>query len=314
MTAEKTFDVTCVGLQAVDILVSDVVQDVMQKDLVITDNIKIATGGDAVNQSIVLSKLGTKVCYTGQKTDDDMGNILLNDLRRYPIVLKLKENRAGTPTSIVLIGKDKERHMVNRMGNNDTVGFEDIDLNCVRNSRILSICGVLALQNFDGEGVMKLLDFARKNEVKTVVDFSYKQNPYSYEDFKKLISLTDYILPSETEASIITGIEDDPMEMAEKLRKMGAEKFVIKLGSKGCLVSDKGKVTALPPFPAKPLDSTGAGDNFCAGFIYSILRGKNIIEAARFGSACGAIAVSNYGANLGVKNVSQVLEFISEGS
>jgi 1D-myo-inositol 3-kinase len=66
-------------------------------------------------------------------------------------------------------------------------------------------------------------------------------------------------------------------------------------GDRGCLVLRGGREVQVPAFPASEVDPTGAGDCFLAGFAVGLLRGWDAIEAARFASFCGALAVAQAG-------------------
>jgi 1D-myo-inositol 3-kinase len=66
-------------------------------------------------------------------------------------------------------------------------------------------------------------------------------------------------------------------------------------GDRGCFVLREGREVHVPAFPATEVDPTGAGDCFLAGFAVGLLRGWDAIEAARFASFCGALAVARAG-------------------
>lgn len=68
----------------------------------------------------------------------------------------------------------------------------------------------------------------------------------------------------------------------------------------------------LPAFTVKAIDTTGAGDNFAAGFITAMLEGGNIRECCEFGAAAAGICCEHLGANSGVRNRSQVKDFITK--
>jgi len=71
---------------------------------------------------------------------------------------------------------------------------------------------------------------------------------------------------------------------------------IVKQGASGCTVNG----TPIPGIPATAIDSTGAGDCFCGGFIAATMRGRPPIEAARIANACGAQSVSRAGATAGL--------------
>ena len=61
--------------------------------------------------------------------------------------------------------------------------------------------------------------------------------------------------------------------------------MVIKLGDQGCYVRSEKEEFYMDPFEVEAKDTTGCGDNFVAGFIHSVLRGKTLMDCARFACA-----------------------------
>ena len=133
------------------------------------------------------------------------------------------------------------------------------------------------------------------------------------EDLKEALPLIDYITPNEDEARWYSG-KEEPEEMADVFLGMGVKNVLIKLGAKGCLLKNAEERIFLPAFPVKAVDSTGAGDNFAAGFASEILRGASDSEALRFASACGAVCATAVGAGTALKNREQILRFIAESA
>ncbi len=71
----------------------------------------------------------------------------------------------------------------------------------------------------------------------------------------------------------------------------GPKTVLITLGPRGALAFEDGRAHRIPAYPSDPVDWTGAGDCFMAGFVFSRLRGRSTIEAANFGSALAAIVI-----------------------
>ena len=86
--------------------------------------------------------------------------------------------------------------------------------------------------------------------------------------------------------------------------------MVITLGSRGAYAATPARACMIEPFQVEAVDTTGAGDNFAAGFISALCRGLPFAECARFASATAAITVQSIGSSTGVKSMGQVLSFI----
>jgi ribokinase len=111
----------------------------------------------------------------------------------------------------------------------------------------------------------------------------------------QIVPSVDILLVSADEATLLTG-ERDPNRSFARLQMCGAREVVLKLGKRGCLISDSGGTLLVPSFDVMMIDSTGAGDAFVAGFLQARLRGWSAAEAALAATAGGAAAVSFMGA------------------
>lgn len=115
------------------------------------------------------------------------------------------------------------------------------------------------------------------------------------------LALSDYIIPNETEAAILTGLPvenlDQAKAAAKKLQSLGARNIILTLGSQGALVlTEDGAETIVPSFHAGPVvETTGAGDAFCGGFAAALAEGQPLLEAVRFGCATAGISVTRHG-------------------
>ena len=71
---------------------------------------------------------------------------------------------------------------------------------------------------------------------------------------------------------------------------------MIKNGEKGCYIKNEKEAFAIPGFSVDCVDTTGAGDSFCAGFLYGLSEEKDLYTCGLYGNACGALAVRQVGA------------------
>ncbi len=115
---------------------------------------------------------------------------------------------------------------------------------------------------------------------------------------RRLIAQADIFMPSAEEVRRLLGHEDWPAA-ARTFASWGPGIVALKLGDQGCIVYDKGSdgETHMPAFPASVLDTTGAGDCFCGGFLASFLQDRRDLEAAaRAGAVAASFGVEDYGA------------------
>ena len=309
---EKKFDVLSIGLIVQDILVKPVPGQLLEVDAVNVDDCKYMPGGDALNQSVILSRLGAKVGLVGKIGADLSGKMLLTYVKESGVdVSNVKIDSYGsTGTSIVLINENGDRNFIIHTGSNSTFSIDDIDDSIIGQTRLISIGSFFGLQMLDGAGAQKLFKKARENNVITVADAVRDRRNIGLKGIKGVLEYTDIFAPSFIEAKALTN-ETEPEKMADVLLEYGVKSVVIKLGDKGCFIKSNGISGIIPSYKTKVVDTTGAGDNFIAGFITGILKGWNIWESGAFGNAVGALSVRSVGATGHVENMEQVLEYIN---
>jgi len=176
---------------------------------------------------------------------------------------------------------------------------EDIDEEYIRNSKLLHLTGITpALSDSCREATFKALSIASESRVMTSLDTNIRLKLWSKDEAREtllsMIKKVNILLTEPADAKILVG-EEDPHKIIDKILSIGPEIIAIKLGEKGAIASD-GKETIMKlGFKVPVVDVIGAGDAFAAGFIASILKGKNLEEALTYGNAAGALVVTTRG-------------------
>ena len=96
--------------------------------------------------------------------------------------------------------------------------------------------------------------------------------------------------------------------------KNGRTLIVAKPGAQGCMALQEEQSFAVPAFPVKAVDTTGAGDTFNAGFLRAWLAGEGLCEAMRFAAACGALSTLASGGVTGQANRNPRREFMASNT
>ncbi len=102
-------------------------------------------------------------------------------------------------------------------------------------------------------------------------------------------------MPNAGELELLTG-EDDVRRGADLILDAGVKIVAVKLGDKGCYVTDGEERLRIEPFKVKVVDTTGAGDAFCAGFLYGLIKKKSLFECGRFANFVASRCVTAMGA------------------
>lgn len=307
----KRWDVLCAGIVNVNILFQPVPGDFMERDVTVAQKMEILCGGDAVNQAVVLSNLGKRVAIGGKIGEDDFGKIIRSQIGAHGIDTEPLRIESGlnSGTCIVMVRPDGQRNFLSHRGAMERYCLEDFDPELLDRTKIISIGSLFAVKGLDGLGVTEIFRQAKARDVITVADTKADIHSLGYGAIRELMSLTDYFMPSYDEAMVLSK-ETKPEKMADVFLSDGAKNVVIKLGENGVYAKNSEESFYQPAFEARVVDTTGAGDNFVAGFIAALLEGDSFRECARFASGVAAVSVGALGAHGGVVSRSQVNDFL----
>jgi sugar/nucleoside kinase (ribokinase family) len=272
----------------------------------------MSTGGDAVNQAIVLSKLGHKPGLLSMVGSDAPGEYVINECKKHGVDVNgvVISEQFPTTTSMVLITADGERSFLSpkysTIGEFYLSGIHFQQL--LPGVKVVSIGSLFCSPKLDAQAGV-LLQKAKEIGAATVADTVPNKDTAGIEELKDALPLLDYFIPSKEEAFFYTGKKTAP-EAAEVFKNYGAGVVIIKQGKDGAFVlTDKGGFI-VPAYPAKVVDTTGAGDNFVAGFICGLLRNQNLDKCLEIAGITASIAIGSVGAATGVKNFEQVQALI----
>ncbi|MFT0848654.1 carbohydrate kinase family protein [Actinomycetaceae bacterium L2_0104] len=310
------FDVVCVGSSVVDIPLQPVDRSVFDAVSYPVNDISMRAGGDALNESIVLSRLGAKVALVTAVGADAAGDFIVESARSEAVdVGGIRVNeRLTTSLNVGLVQPDGERTFItNRNGSLWKTEESDIDAANHLDGRILAFGSIFNNPLLSGEWLAGLFAQARRAGMTVCADMVPSRIGAGLEDIAEALSYVDYFFPNAQEAVALTGARDES-EAADILLGKGVGTVVLKVGKRGCLVRGNEVDAVVPAFvrdDLEAIDTTGAGDNFAAGFIRALLDGKSAQECAVFANAVAAVSVGGLGATEGVRSKAQVDEFIA---
>lgn len=112
----------------------------------------------------------------------------------------------------------------------------------------------------------------------------------------KMLSRVDIFLPSQEEVYRLLG-HRDYARAAREFASFGCRIVVVKLGGEGSLIFDQttGKCIELPVYPAKVVDTTGAGDAYCGGFLAMYVQSHDLVKAGLAGAVSASFAIEEFG-------------------
>lgn len=309
-------DVACIGILVADVIAKPVDALPAPGMLERIQSIEMFSGGCAMSAGIDMSKIGLKTAVLGKIGDDRFGEFLKNVLVENNVNIDglVVDPASQTSASVVLSSQSGERTFLHCVGTNATYDYADVNFDVIEKSDIVFIAGTMLMDAFDGEVAAKVLKKAKEMNKLTVLDTAWDAKGRWMEVLEPCMPYIDVFLPSIDEAIQLAGGKTDLKEIADTFFRYGVKKVAIKNGKEGCYLRESAEAEGefIPAYRVKAVDTTGAGDSFCAGFITGLAKGFSFSECGRFANAVGAHCVSAMGATTGIKPMEDILKFMEE--
>jgi sugar/nucleoside kinase (ribokinase family) len=313
IAADKQIDIACVGILCADVLAKTVDRLPDRGRLMLLDQLQMHIGGCAANAAIDLAKLGMRAAIVGKIGGDGFGSFLSSGLSAEGVDVRgLKVGGTPSSASVVTIGSDGERSILHCLGANGEFCYEDIDGEVIGQAGIVFVAGTFLMPSFDGPGAEKLLRTAKECGALCCMDTAWDSTGRWMDCLRGCMPYLDWFLPSMEEAAALSG-ETDPVRMAERFREAGAANVAIKLGADGCYVKPCGEDGFFVPayHNIAVVDTSGAGDAWCAGFLAGLAKGWPPRRCAQFANATGAHCVMAIGTTTGIRSMEDIQAYIN---
>lgn len=302
-------DITVIGNGVVDVLAGPVDRQVFQSGSYPVENIKLSFGGDALNESVLLSRFGKRVELISRLGQDEAGQRVLGYLRENQVSVDSVTVEEGIDTSvnIVLFDKKGERYfLTNPRGSQRQLEEKDILPYLDAAGDIVSFASMFISASLDIPAMTRVFQRIKSRPGRILsVDVTKAKHGEKLEDLRDLLPYVDYFLPNEEEAALLTG-KDDPYLNGKLFVEAGVKCAVIKRGRRGCLICTEREQMEVPAFPVeKCVDTTGAGDSFAAGFLWALSEGYSLADCGKFGCAAASCSVECVGATDGILSVEE---------
>ncbi|WP_242970274.1 carbohydrate kinase family protein [Blautia sp. An249] len=310
----KKEKIMLIGAAILDVLVHPAGPQVFQTGSYPAEEIRMSTGGDALNEAGVLAKLGESPLLCTLLGEDEPAQIIETYCKEKGISLQYSRKRAGIPTgmNVVLVDEEGNRSfLTNRNGTLRKLSREDIPLPFPEEVKILGFASIFVSPLLGVKEMAEIFRAAKEQDIIVCADMTKCKQGETAEDLREALAFVDYLMPNEEEALLVTQ-KTSPEEAVEEFLRQGVKNVIIKCGKRGCLVGNRRELFWVPAIVQKDcVDTTGAGDSFVGGFLYSLLQGKTLKDCARFANACGAAAVRKVGATEGIESREQIEEILN---
>jgi sugar/nucleoside kinase (ribokinase family) len=308
-------DIVNVGICTVDAIGQTIDDFPPPGGLRLFDKLTMTTGGNAMNCSIAMGKMGVACDVVVKVGADALGDFVVSEAKRYGVGTDgiIHSNDSHTPYTFVCVLSGGQRSFFHTMGTNGTLCYDDINLDIVKQAKLCFVTGTMVMETFDGEQTAHLLKEAQQAGAQTLLDTVYLDAAPAEQWHKNIhpcLPVLDYFIPSQPEAQAITGLED-PSDMAKAFQDFGCKNVVIKLDEDGALCRDaSGAETTVASYQVdNVVDTTGAGDSWCAGLIVGLHEGLSIPDAALLGNATAAHCIQAPGASTGIVSLDEIRSF-----
>lgn len=258
-----------------------------------------APGGSVANTLAGLGNLGLRTAFIGRVRDDALGRFYAKslalegtDFPNHPVA----EAELPTSRSMIFVTPDGERSMNTYLGISADLGPEDVAEDVAGQTEYLFLEGYLFDKDKGKEAFLKAARAAHKGGGKAGIALS---DPFCVDrhraDFRRLVKdEMDYVIGNVHEWCALYQTEDLEAALAQAASECGVV-VCTRSGDDVVLIRGAERVQ-VPVHRVVPVDATGAGDQFAAGFLYGLATGQSLAVAGRMGCIAAAEVISHFGA------------------
>ena len=272
----------------------------------------LSPGGSAANTIYGLAKLGVVGGFIGTLGDDEAGGMLLDDFRNVGVDIgQIRVTKAKTGTTLCLTDKRGRRAIYVLPGANSLLESDDIDLDYIKQARILH------LSSFAGERQLEIQK-QLMDRIPPSVRVSFAPGSiYAAQglaDLSPIIKRTFVLFTNRKEIEQLTG--EEFQKGAQSCLGRGCQVVAITLGegmkmkatTAACYLATGDREYMIEAKRTKrvPGDTIGAGDAFAAGFLFGLLREKNLEECGYLGELVAQFSIARSGARAGLPSLRQL--------
>ncbi len=257
------------------------------------------SGGSAANTLAGLSTLGLQCAFIGQVADDQLGKVFRHDMRATGIDFDTPA-RNGEPATgrvLIFVTPDGERTMNTFLGAGQYLPASALDEELIASASILYLEGYLWDPEEPRRAMRRAIEVAREagRKIAFTASESFVIDRHG-DDFRDMIEagLIDILFVNESELATLTGEDDFEAGLAAVAGKVPV--LVATRSEKGAIAIANGERAEVAAVPIeKVVDTTGAGDQFAAGFLSGHAKGEPLTQCLKRGAIAAAEVISHYG-------------------
>jgi sulfofructose kinase len=265
---------------------------------------EVLSGGQVASAMVACSAWGLKTRYVGKIGDDPSGLLQQAEMEREGVESHwIIAPNCQSQSSFILVDETTgERTILWKRDPRLEILPEEIRREWVVQSRLLHIDG------HDCAGASAAAGWAREAHIPVIADLDNL-----YPAVEVLLRNVDYLISSREFPERLSGEQDLLISLPRIFTRFGCRLAAATLGDEGVLAWDGSKFHYCPAFEVVPVDTTGAGDIFHAGFAYALIQGWGLGKALEFSCAAAGLACTGAGARGGIASVDQIETLMRKG-
>jgi sugar/nucleoside kinase (ribokinase family) len=257
-----------------------------------------ASGGSAANTVAGVASLGGRSAYIGKVADDTLGQVFTHDINAIGVTFAVAPLVGGPATARCLINvtPDGQRTMSTYLGASVHLNPDDVDAKTVESAKIIYLEGYLFDPHEARRAFAKAAGIARASErlIALTLSDAFVVHRHREALLGFIDSEVDILLANEAELTAL--FETPSFDAAVRALRGRAKLAAITRGEKGSTVIAGDMIHDIPAEPVeKVVDTTGAGDQYAAGFLFGLAKGRTLDICGRLGALAAAEVISHYG-------------------
>jgi len=251
-------------------------------------------GGSAANTIVGLARLGCDTSIIGKIAEDEDGDLIEYNLAINGVYTNnlIYSEEGSTGKCLGFVDKNGERCLYISPGVNDDIQIGEI------NPLYIMRCKIMHYTSFVGDSFNTQIELLEKLSQDTLLSFDpgmlYVQK--GFDELKPILDRTNILLINESELRLLCNNSNASIkELAINFLDLGIETVVVKQGSEGVYAISDDEECQVDAYSCNVVDTTGAGDSFNSGFLYSFLRGYNLEKSCKIGNWVASKAIEGFG-------------------
>ncbi len=261
-----------------------------------------ASGGSAGNTVAGVASLGGRAAYIGKVADDMLGGVFSHDIHAVGVHFEtppLRDGAAqglGTGVCMINVTPDGQRTMCTYLGAANQLEAADIDAGLIGASAIVYLEGYLfdpapARAAFEAAAAAA---HAASRKVAITLSDAFVVARWRAELLAFIEASADIVLANEGE--LLALFQTDDFDAASAQLASMVDVAAVTRGEAGSVVLSGDRRVAIAVVPVdKVVDTTGAGDQYAAGFLLGLARGLSLEDAGKLGSLAAAEVIAHWG-------------------